>query len=144
MKGFIGPLEDVTIAIPIAVGLILFFSSVFYAFTKIDEMNREIELYKAAIELSYIGFEEASFDMQDQDFLDALCTRLEDQAQKSMVRFALIVKLEEVGGTERYFLCVEEHELPEKPNLALEFTAAFRPEDERFFYPCLVEVWVWK
>ena len=150
MKGFLGPLEDVSITIPIVVGLVLFISSVTFTFDKFYKQNNRIDAYKGALEIAYTALESGKIDMKGD--LDTLCTKLDEIASQNYVKYQMLVKIDNYDSyCDEYDIGYCEVVCEKNPGegriyQALEFPAAIRPSDydEEKYWPGWVEIRVWK
>ncbi|MFH0835600.1 MAG: hypothetical protein V1834_00365 [Candidatus Micrarchaeota archaeon] len=93
-KAFVGPLgDDIPSIFPIIAGVLLFFSTVYYASSLIDARNEYLEKRKAALDLSYVLTEKGFLSTED---FQVLCdSRLRTAGTTFGVKFIAFVDVEE-------------------------------------------------
>ncbi|MFQ5406257.1 MAG: hypothetical protein ACE5DI_03825, partial [Candidatus Micrarchaeia archaeon] len=90
-RGFLGPLgDDIPSIFPIVAGVLLFLGASLYVNNALDQKNADLQLKKAALELSYTAIEKGFIDA---DTFKTRCSeRVRPTGNRNNVVFAMILK----------------------------------------------------
>ncbi len=90
-KGFIGPIgDDIPSIFPIVAGILLFLGTMIYVNNAVQQRNAELQLSKAALDLSYVVLEKGF--MSKSEFQSVCTASARPTGERSNVHFAIILK----------------------------------------------------